>query len=291
MSRGRSQRSKDLIAAAHEILSKIQPASVRAVCYRLFIASCIDSMKKADTNKISRLLTLARENHEIPWEWIVDETRSAERCASWSEPENFARSVVAAYRRDYWSQQPILVEVWSEKGTVRGTLAPVLEEYGVTFRVMHGYSSATAIRQIADETAANPHQSLLAFYVGDWDPSGLHMSEIDLPRRIAEYGGSVVLVRLALDHDDVANSGLPHFDAADKSGDTRYSWYVGRHGTRCFELDALDPNLLRDRVERAIRAEIDFDAWDRCKIAEQAEHQSLIQVMTGWGSSIASAAR
>ena len=291
MSRGRSQRSKDLIAAVYEILSKIQPVSVRAVCYRLFVAGHIDSMKKVETNKISRLLTLARENEEIPWEWIVDETRSAERCSAWREPEHFARSIVAAYRRDYWYQQPIIIEVWSEKGTVRGTLAPVLDAYGVTFRVMHGYSSATAIRQIADETVANPLQSLLALYVGDWDPSGLHMSEIDLPRRIAEYGGSVDLVRLALDQVDVANSGLPHFDVADKRGDTRYSWFVRRYGSRCFELDALDPNVLRDRVERAIRAQIDFDAWNRCKIAEQAEHQSLIQVMKSWGSIIASAAR
>ena len=48
--------------------------------------------------------------------------------------------------------QPRRVEVWSEKGTVRGTVAPVLNEYGVTFRVMHGYGSATSIHGIAQET-------------------------------------------------------------------------------------------------------------------------------------------
>ena len=51
-----------------------------------------------------------------------------------------------AYRRDRWSDQPHWIEVWSEKGTVRGTLAPVLLDYGVTFRVMHGYGSTTATR-------------------------------------------------------------------------------------------------------------------------------------------------
>jgi hypothetical protein len=240
-------------------------------------------MKKTETNRVSRLLTLARENDEIPWPWIVDETRSAERCSAWSEPAHFAQSVVTSYRRDYWSQQPVTVEVWSEKGTVRGTLAPVLERYGVTFRVMHGYGSATAIRQIADETT---QESLLAFYVGDWDPSGLHMSEVDLPQRLREYGANVVLLRVALDNKDVANSGLPHFDAEDKRGDTRHHWYVHQYGPRCFELDALDPNVLRDRIEQTIRAEIDFDAWERCKIAEKAEHQSLIEVMESWGRSI-----
>jgi hypothetical protein len=203
MSRGRSQRSKDLIAASHEILLRIKPATVRAVCYKLFVRKLIASMAKSETNKISRLLTLARENGEIPWEWIVDETREAERVSAWDSPRDYARCVAKSYRRDYWSQQSILVEVWSEKGTVRGTLAPVLDKYGVTFRVMHGYGSATAIRQIADETADEP---LLAIYVGDWDPSGLHMSAVDLPRRLREYGGNVELIRVAV-HEADTNSG------------------------------------------------------------------------------------
>ena len=73
--------------------------------------------------------------------------------------------------------------MWSEKGTVRGTLAPVLNKYGVTFRVMHGYGSATALHAIAEASAVSD-KPLTVLYVGDWDPSGLHMSEIDLPDRL-----------------------------------------------------------------------------------------------------------
>jgi hypothetical protein len=53
--------------------------------------------------------------------------------------------VARSYRRDFWQQQPERVEVWSEKGTIRGVLQPVLDEYGVGFRVMHGFGSATTI--------------------------------------------------------------------------------------------------------------------------------------------------
>jgi len=74
MSRGRAQRSKDLIKASREILSEIQPATVRGACYKLFVAGLIPSMAKSETNRISRLLRIAREDHEIPWAWIVDET-------------------------------------------------------------------------------------------------------------------------------------------------------------------------------------------------------------------------
>ena len=278
--RGRSQRSKDIIVASYEILEEIKPATVRAVCYKLFVRRLIDSMAKSETNKISRLLRLAREYDEIPWEWIVDETREAERVSVWNNPQAYARAVVKSYRRDYWSQQPTLIEVWSEKGTVRGTLAPVLDKYGVTFRVMHGYGSATSVHQIAEETA---EEKIRGLYVGDWDPSGLHMSEADLPRRLDEYGADVDLVRVALIKDDT-NSGLPHFAAEEKRSDPRYQWFVRHHGQRCFELDALDPNELRDRVERAIRSQIDFESWDRCKAVERAEVQSLVEVMKSWGA-------
>ena len=51
----------------------------------------------------------------------------------------------------FGTEQPVRVEVWSEKGTVRGVLAPILDEYGVGFRVMHGFSSATTVHDIAEE--------------------------------------------------------------------------------------------------------------------------------------------
>lgn len=44
MSRGKSGRSIKLIAAAQCILEEIQPASVRAVCYRLFVEGLIPYM-------------------------------------------------------------------------------------------------------------------------------------------------------------------------------------------------------------------------------------------------------
>ena len=70
--RGKSKSSLDLIAASYEILSEIQPASVRAVCYRLFTLGKIPDMSKGSTGKVSKQLVYARENSIIPWEWIVD---------------------------------------------------------------------------------------------------------------------------------------------------------------------------------------------------------------------------
>src|ERR1041384_3057710 len=74
--RGKARKSLDLIDAAYRILSEIQPASVRAVCYKLFNEKRITSMAKSETNRVGSQLTWARERGLIPWEWIVDGTRT-----------------------------------------------------------------------------------------------------------------------------------------------------------------------------------------------------------------------
>jgi hypothetical protein len=157
MSRGRGKRTTEILSAIRRILEKIQPASVRAVCYQLFVAGLILNMGKSSTNSVSRLLARAREDGAIPWEWIVDESREAEVARRWSDPNALIKAAVKQYRRNYWQDQSYRVEVWSEKGTVRGTLGPVLDEYGVTFRVMHGYASATVINEIPGGHFNFPH--------------------------------------------------------------------------------------------------------------------------------------
>jgi len=278
--RGKAQKTWALIDAAHEILAEIQPASVRAVCYRLFTKNLIASMAKSETNKVSKQLTWARENSIIPWDWIVDDTRKAMSVVAWENPATFVRSLRDKYRRDRWTTQPNWIELWSEKQTIIGTLLPVLDFYGVTYRVQHGYGSSTAIHDAAIESGASRKQ-LEVLYVGDWDPSGLHMSEVDLPRRIKGYGGAATLTRLALTREDI-ESGIPSFSADTKKNDSRYPWFRSRYGGTCWELDALSPVILRDRVELAIRDRLDLDAWRRADIAEQAEQQSIAEILSTW---------
>ena len=154
----------------------------------------------------------------------------------------------------------------------------MLDEYGVGFRVMHGYASATAVNDIATDNDGRP---LIALYVGDYDPSGMHMSEKDLPERLERYdGGHVVLRRISLVRAQL--SGLPSFPAADKKTDKRYDWFVKNYGKRFWELDALDPNVLRGCVEEKIRDELDLDAWERCKVTERAERDLLRGFLPGW---------
>jgi hypothetical protein len=262
----------------HAAAEAAQPITGRGIGYKLFTAGLIPSMGRSDMQRVYRLLKQAREEGVIPWEWIVDETRSLERKSTWSNPTEYARAVSRSYRRDFWNQQPDRCEVWSEKGTVRGVLAPVLDHYAVGFRVMHGYSGATTVHDVAID---DDGRDLIVLYVGDLDPSGMHMSEVDLPNRLSGYGGDhVTMTRIALTREHVR--GLPSFPATDKRKDPRYSWFRANYGGSCWELDAMDPNDLRDCVRDAIADLIEPEAWERCEVVNRAEQESLKSILDEW---------
>jgi hypothetical protein len=274
-----ARRSLDLIEAMAAITKAAQPITGRGVGYKLFIAKLISSMARGEMQRVYRLLKEARERGIIEWAWIVDETRRIERAPRWDDPEAFARAASRSYRRDFWNQQPVRVEVWSEKGTLRGVLRSVLDAYGVGFRVVHGFDSATGVHNAAED---DDGRLLIVLYVGDWDPSGLCMSVRDLPTRLARYGGHHVEIRrIALIEEQL--TGLPSFPATDKRKDPRFKWFTANFGNRCWEIDALDPNVLRAVVEEEITALIEPNAWKRCEIVNAAEQESLRKVLTSWG--------
>src|SRR5262249_32986917 len=105
--RGMAQRSLDLIEAMCQAAEAAQPITGRGIGYKLFAAGLIPSMAKPEMQRVYRLLREAREQGDIPWEWIVDETRALERVSTWANPAEYARCVARSYRRNFWDQQPI----------------------------------------------------------------------------------------------------------------------------------------------------------------------------------------
>ncbi len=277
--RGRNKATIKLIEAMRTIAQDAHPITGRGIGYKLFAAGLIPSMSKSEMGKVYRALKHAREEETIPWDWIVDETRALELIDTWDNPKHCANGFF--YRRDLWQTQDQQVEVWSEKGTVRGVLWPVLARLGVGFRVMHGFTSATSVWDCSNN--GNDHRPLVALYIGDYDPSGLFMSERDLPERIADYGGHhIELRRIALTEEQTGP--LPHFSVEDKKKDPRYKWFKQTHGNRCWELDARDPRQLRELVESEIKALIDEDEWKEQQALEAREKRSLELQLRSWAN-------
>jgi hypothetical protein len=294
-----------MIEVIVEIAEEIQPCSVRAIAYRLFVQhKLIPSMELKHTQKVSDLCTIAREEGSLPWEWIVDPTRAEECVPTWADPVAYARAVQKSYRHNKWQHQPVHISVWSEKATVAGTIRPILEKYEVPFQVLHGWSGATPVWDAAQANIGR-EQNTLILYIGDYDPSGMYMSEVDLVKRLARYSSltpeekdmdlewakrylqdlKLEIRRVALTKaDTIALGPATRFAASTKSKDSRYAWFVKDHGHWCWELDALSPNDLRDRLEQTILAELDAVTWERYTRVEQAELEVMIDSTKGWGS-------
>ena len=227
---------------------------MRATCYQLFIEQWLPHIGQKEADWVSEQLVYARKAGIVPWEWILDETRAAERPGTFKSPEEMLELVVHGYQRDPWQDQPCRIEVWSEKGTVRGTLGDMLRTYGVTFRVCHGNTSWTQSHDMANEYRADPRPTTI-LYVGDCDPKGMSMSDIDLPGRFAWEEVPVVIRRLTLWPDDARRLALPSFPASDKAADACLPWFLREYGETCWELDAMNPNELagdRPRGHRGV---------------------------------------
>ncbi|HYW90809.1 MAG TPA: hypothetical protein VFB50_23770 [Chloroflexota bacterium] len=292
MPRGKSDQSRRLIQAAIRILTDIQPCGVRAVCYQLFVERLTPSMAKPVTNEVGRHLGDARDADLFDWHWIVDNTRVTREAGTWASFGALLDTAQRKYRYDRWQLQPRRCMVWSEKDTVFGTLEPVLDGYGVRYQALHGHASDTKIREHC-EASWDLDEPLKVFYVGDYDVAGMDMSERDLRNRIHRYRGNIDLQRIALTHADTLDLGRRlGYPAADKGprveggrqirGDLRYPWYVATYGDWCWELDALNPNVLRQRVEDAITSLIDWPAWERADRVDAAERSAGEAFVAEW---------
>ena len=92
-----------------------------------------------------------------------------------------------------------------KKAAVSGIVAPLADEYGVTFLACRGFSSLTAI---AESVGRFRGRASIVLYVGDHDPSGLDIDR-DLQCRLRLLGADVELQRLALTVEQIDHHQLP----------------------------------------------------------------------------------
>jgi len=295
----KSAASIKLIETMYDIAQERHPISVRGICYPLLQNhQLILDMSTKQTKKVGRLLTMARKDGVIPWEWIVEEGRQLRGYYGWNNSEEFIEEQLQLYRQERWNTQPNKIQIWSEKATLGGVLQPVLDEFALPFLNVKGFGSTTSMYNAAKSWAAEP---FIVLYLGDHDPSGLWMSEEDIPARFTEYLQAVLkeykvnislsgepildLQRIALTPEDT--QGLISLPI--KNQDPRAPWFKDKHGHQCFEVDGLNPNTLRDKLRAAVMEYIDVPAWNLAGATEKAERESMSTFLDTWNEAKAKA--
>ena len=276
MAKGEWKGITDLIDAAFAILSEQQPMTIRQLFYRLIGVGPLGN-NQASYRKVSRMMTKARRDDRIPWEWIADRTRPIYRPNVWKNPQEYAEAVSRSYRRDYWESQPCYIEIWCEKDTVIGSIQDLADELGITVRVGRGFNSETRAHEIA-QILGDSDKPNIVFFLGDHDASGVDI-ERDLKKRVLTHGsGDFVLRRLAIHKQDIAIFDLPPQRV--KQSDPRAVAFLRKHGTECVELDALPPNELRLRIREEVEALLDMAAWNKAINVEKAEKESIVKIVS-----------
>ncbi|MGA3316624.1 MAG: hypothetical protein ABSC64_09325 [Candidatus Korobacteraceae bacterium] len=279
MARGEWESTTRLIEQAAEILAAENPMTIRQLFYRLVSIAVIDN-SRADYQRVSSLLTKARNDGRVDFDHIVDRSRPEYMPYVFDDAAEYARVISAGYRKDYWAMQPWKVEIWCEKDSIIGSIEDLTNELGVTVRVGRGFLSTTKAHELA-EFIKDSDKLMSVFYLGDHDPSGRNI-ESDLYDRIHKYGATFTIKRLAIHASDIAKFKLPPLRV--KATDSRATGFLRRYSNKCVELDALPPNELRRRIEQAVKSMRDDRLWSRAIRVEKVELNSIKEFAAQWPS-------
>ncbi len=278
MSQREWRETSEAINQMLAILEVEHPMTVRQLFYRLVSAGAITN-SLGEYRRVSRLITMARRDDRCPYEYLVDRSRPTYAPNVFEDCAAYVSAVSHSYRKDHWELQPRHVEVWCEKDAVIGSIEDTTNKLGITVRVARGFMSATRVNDIAEdlEFIGKPTTIL---YIGDHDPSGRCIEQAACDAVLARYAEisskelPFEMVRLAIHREDIQKFHLPPLRV--KDADPRAEVYRRKFGSACVELDALPPSELRRRIEEAVVALRDGQAWEKSAHIEQVEINSIV---------------
>ena len=234
-----------------EYASQGMSVTVRQIYYQ-FVARGWAPSGDGTYSRVQSALSDGRLAGLIPWTAVTDRGRGLRGLRTWTSPVAALETARAAYLTDLWADQDWRPEVWVEKAALEGVVGDICTELRVDYYATRGYDSQSqqyeAGRRMADYVRRG--QRPIVFHLGDHDPSGVDMTR-DVTERLSMFAGVPVIVqRLALTRPQIDRYSPPPF--AVKGGDSRAAAYVEAHGRDAWELDALDPAVLKALVAEAV---------------------------------------
>jgi hypothetical protein len=263
-----------LDAALVEIVEEYKPVTVRQVFYQAVNRSLVPKDETRGYRVVQRRLVALRGEGEIPYGYIVDGTRYVHGHRRYNDLDEFATYAAGLYRKDYWANSEVNVEVWLEKDALKGVLIPtVVNECGLGLHVTRGFASITYLQEAAEQIEADERPTYV-YVLTDFDPSGVVIAEKVEEELTARAPYSEIAVeRLAVNREQIDRWNLP--TRPTKTTDARASKFRRIHGTDSVELDAIPPDELRRLVRDAIDSHMEPGHLELFKMVEQEERKAL----------------
>jgi hypothetical protein len=188
---------------------------------------------------------------------------------------SYADHVATNYRKDYWHDSPVNIEVWCEKDAMQGVIAPVvLREFGLDLYVSKGQSSASYLYEAA-ESIREDGRPTVVYILSDFDPAGFRIAEkieAGLREHILEEQ-DLTARRIAVSYEQVLEYDLVTREV--KKTDKGAAEFLARYGDVSCELEAMPPTTLRRLLSDHLETHMDKDRLRALKLAEEEEREGL----------------
>jgi hypothetical protein len=249
------------------------PTSNRFVYYELGQMGVInkDSGLKRPDNPIIVACTHLRElglaRGGIPWDWIVDETRTLDE---WGYASTIARGVVADLRRqrlNCWGNSPPPM-ILTESRSLAGVLRRIAAEYLCPIAATNGQTRGFLHTVIAP--ALVPGQEVL--YLGDLDDAGGHIEE-NTRRVLEDLVGPLKWTRLALTIEQVREYRVPKKMKLDR----RYK--DGGKRAAAYETEALSQVVIQDLLREALEERLP-EPLEVVRAREERQQNQIRRMLT-----------
>jgi len=268
------------IEQANEIIDEYQAQGLSLTLRQLyyqFVARDLLPNTQNSYKSLGATISDARLAGLVDWNALVDRTRRCLSNSHWSSPGEGVRSLAAQYQIDKWMGQTYHVEVWVEKEALVGVFETICSELDVPWFACRGYVSQSAMWRAAQRLLdkENGGKKTVILHFGDHDPSGLDMTR-DIEDRLQLFRANTQVDRLALTPAQIQQYDPPPNPA--KTSDSRFGNYRQEHGDESWELDALEPRVLRQLVERGVKQYRDDERWEKRCEEEEWERDELYNV-------------
>jgi len=232
--------------------------------------------------RLGSIVNDARLAGLMDWDAIEDRTRELNALSTWASPNEIVRAISQQFRFDLWKTQPYYPEVWVEKEALAGVIEAACRPLRVNFLACRGYTSQSEMWGSSQRfiEASNRGQKCIVFHFGDHDPSGIDMSR-DIKDRLGIFRARVKIKRIALNMDQVEQYNPPPNPA--KTTDARFRSYQQEYGDESWELDALEPTVLRSLITNEIMGIRDAEIWGNRLAEEDAVKRQLRGASRHWG--------
>src|SRR6516225_780469 len=215
-----ARRSKAAIEtikdAIYDVVDEDPPMTVRRVFYQLVVRGVIEKTEKEYQGTVIRLLADMRLNGELPFSYIVDESRRRRITETHNNPTEAVDACAKFYRRSALREaSDDYIEIWCEKEALAGLLWDVTSEYAVPLMVSKGMPSLTFLHGTAEEIrkAEEAGKFTYIYQFGDHDPSGVLIPRTIKSRldEMCERSGCTgpIIQRVALTEEQISEFNLP----------------------------------------------------------------------------------